>query len=199
MLTATYTLVTLSVEQTRIRVGLQSLRQLMHAAGLNQGALSAAQVAHATATMHQLQAACQWRKLDKFLIPAVRRATRLAEDLLAALDALSAQAADALAVSGAFDGAIDDGEQAAAFCAVVDTFCRVLLMRLEREEQELFPLARAVVTGEAWFALANQLLAHDAYLQEQRSEPALASHSRPARRPRHEPSARPGLRVTMLH
>ena len=199
MLTATYTLVTLAVEQTRIRVGLQSLRQMLHAYYVNQGALSAEQVAHATGTMRHLHDACHWRKLDKVLIPAVRRATRLADDLLAALDALSVQAADALAVTRAFDGAIDDDEQVAAFCAVVDTFYRAMLARLEREEQELFPLARAAVTGEAWFALANQLLAHDAYLQEQRTEPALTGQPRRPWRPRHEPAVRPGVRLTTFH
>ena len=58
-------------------------------------------------TRARLHAACHWRKLDKFLIPAVRRATRLADDLLVELDRLSAQSSDALAVMGAFDGAID--------------------------------------------------------------------------------------------
>lgn len=198
MLTATYTLVTLAVEQTRIRVGLQSLRQMLHAYYVHQGALSAAQVEHATDTMHKLHDACHWRKSDKFLIPAVKRATRLADDLLAELDALSAQSGDALAVSGAFGGPIDDGEQVDAFCAVVDSFCTAWLTRLDREEQALYPLARAAVTGEAWFALANQLLAHDAYLQEQRSDPAPAMPRRQAWRSRPEP-ARPGTRLTTLH
>lgn len=198
MLTATYTLVTLSVEQTRVRIGLQSLRQMLHACDGHQGALSAAQVAHTVGVMRQLHDACHWRKLDKILVPAVRRATRLADDLLAALDALSAQAADALAVTAAFDGAVEDAEQVAAFCAVVETFCRVLLTRLAREEEELFPLARAAVTGEAWFALANQLLAHDAYLQEQRGEASPAGH-RPAWRPRPAQVSRPGLRLSTLH
>jgi hypothetical protein len=197
MLTATYTLVTLAVEQTRVRVGLQSLRQMLHAYYVNQVALSAAQVEHATGAMQRLHDACHWRKSDKFLIPAVRRATRLADDLLAELDALSAQSGDALAVSGAFEGAIDDGDQVDAFCAVVDTFCSAWLRRLEREEQALFPLARAAVTGEAWFALANQLLAHDAYLQDRRSEPAPPG-PRQLRRPRHEP-ARPGEHLSTLH
>ena len=198
MLTATYTLVTLSVEQARVRIGLQSLRQMLHACAVHQGVLSAAQVAHTVGVMRQLHDACHWRKLDKILIPAVRRATRLADDLLAALDALSAQAADALAVTGAFEGAVDDAEQVAAFCAVVETFCRVLLTRLEREEEELFPLARAAVTGEAWFALANQLLAHDAYLQEQRGEAPAAGHH-PAWRPRPAQASRPGLHLSTLH
>ncbi len=195
MLTATYTLVALSVEQTSVRSGLQSLRQMLHACYLGQAALTVAQVDYAATAMQRLYDACHWRKLDKFLIPAVRRATRLADDLLAELDALSVQSSDALAVSTAFAGAIDDAVHVEAFCGVVTTFCNVLLTRIEREEQELFPLARAAVTGEAWFALANQMLAHDAFLQEHRSEPAPARNTRQVRRPRQEK----GARLSTLH
>lgn len=203
MLTATYTLVAMSVEQASVRVGLQSLRQMLHAYYLNQATLSAEQVDYAASAMQRLHNACQWRKLDKFLIPAVRRATRLADDLLAQLDALSMQASDAMAVSTAFDGAIEEGAQADAFCTVLDTFCRVLLTRIEREERELFPLARVAVPGEAWFALANQMLAHDAYLEEQRSEPAQPGgprhRPRTARERGARPASRPGVRVSTLH
>jgi len=202
MLTATYTLVAMSVEQASVRTGLQSLRQMIRAYYLHQVTLTAAQVDYATGAMQRLHGACQWRKVDKFLIPAVRRATRLADDLLLELDALSAQSGDALAVSTAFSGAIGESEQVDAFCTVLDTFCRVLLTRIEREEQELFPLARVAVPGEAWFALANQMLAHDAYLEEQRSEPALAGTTRHAARIGQEagtraPRAR--VRISTLH
>jgi hypothetical protein len=64
--------------------------------------------------------------------------------------------------------AVDSGTGVAQFCAAVDDFCAALLKRLEREEQELFPVARAAISGEAWFAIANQMLAHDAYQQESR-------------------------------
>lgn len=199
MLTATYTLVALSVEQTSVRIGLQSLRQMLQAYYSAQDALTAAQVDYATSAMQRLYDTCHWRKLDKFLIPAVRRATRLADDLLAELDALSAQSCDALAVSTVFNGAIDESEQVKAFCAVVNTFCNVLLTRLEREEQDLFPLARAAVSGDAWFALANQMLAHDAYLQEHRSDPAPARNTHQVLRPHQEKGARPGIRLSTLH
>ena len=203
MLTATYTLVAMSVEQASVRNGLQSLRHMLDAYYLHQATLSAAQVDYATGAMQRLHDACQWRKLDKFLIPALRRATRLADDLLAELDTLSVQSNDALAVSTAFAGAIEDSGQVDAFCTVLDTFCRVLLTRIEREEQELFPLARVAVPGEAWFALANQMLAHDAYLDEQRSEPVpsgTARHAAPTGQGAcTRTAARARVRVSTLH
>lgn len=199
MLTATYTLVALSVEQTTVRVGLQSLRQMLHAYYLQQDALSAAQVDYAASAMQRLYDASQWRKLDKFLLPAVRRATRLADDLLAGLDGLLRQASDALAVSTAFAGPIRDSDQVAAFCSVVEAFCNVLLTRLEREEHELFPLARVAVPGEAWFALANQMLAHDAYVQDQRSDTAPVRAPRQAWQPRRDAAHQQGVPVNTLH
>lgn len=199
MLTATYTLVALSVEQTSVRVGLQSLRQMLHAYYLHQGALGAAQVDYAVTAMQRLYDDFHWRKLDKYLIPAVRRATRLADELLAELDALSAQAGDALAVSTAFDGPLDRADQVESLCSVIGTFCSMLLTRIEREERELFPLARVAVPGEAWFALANQMLAHDAYLQEQRGEPAPQGETGSAWRLRKEPGSRVVARLSTLH
>ena len=199
MLTATYTLVALSVEQATVRVGLQSLRQMLHAYYLHQTALGAAQVDYAASAMQRLYEEFHWRKLDKYLVPAVRRATRLADDLLAELETLSTQAADALAVSTAFDGPVSERGQVQALCTVIGTFCSALLTRIEREERELFPLARVAVPGEAWFALANQMLAHDAYLQEQRSEPVPARNTRPAWRLRLEQGGRSGVRLSTLH
>ncbi|QNA89571.1 hypothetical protein G4G28_15810 [Massilia sp. Dwa41.01b] len=73
-----------------------------------------------------------------------------------------------------------------AFCAAVERFCAALTQRFEREERELFPVARAAIAGETWFAVANQMLAHEAYREERRSrEPppaARAARSEHARR-----------------
>ena len=64
---------------------------------------------------------------------------------------------------------IDQSElQAGQLCAAIDGFCAALLQRLEKEERELFALARKVIVGEAWFAIAYQFLAHDARAQEAR-------------------------------
>ncbi|MNT63758.1 hypothetical protein D3C72_2016000 [compost metagenome] len=65
--------------------------------------------------------------------------------------------------------AIDHSEsQAEQLCAAIDAFCAALLQRLEKEERELFALARKVIVGETWFAIAYQFLAHDARAQEAR-------------------------------
>jgi hemerythrin-like domain-containing protein len=170
MLTATYTLVALSVEQTSVKLSIQSLQKVLRTSLERQAALTQGQVDYACDALKRLYESCHWRKLDKFLVPAVRRATRAADALLQDLDELSQRAADAMAsalrsVAGALP---DSGEWVAQFRAAVDEFCAVLLKRLEREEHELFPMAQAAISGEEWFAIANQMLAHDSYQLESR-------------------------------
>lgn len=168
MLTATYTLVALSVEQTTVRTSLQALQRLLQSSFREQMTLSQMQVDVTCDTIRALYDSCHWRKLDKFLIPAVRRAGDGADHLLDELDALSQAAADAMAAALRIEDASAPG-QVTAFCGALELFCAALLERLEREERELFPVAGSVISVEDWFAIANQMLAHDAYQQERRS------------------------------
>lgn len=170
MLTATYTLVALSVEQTNVKLGLQSLQKLLRTSLDKKAALSQGQVDYACDALKRLYEICHWRKLDRFLIPAIRRATRVADQLLHELDELSQTAADAMAAAlRCLAGASEESQEwRVQFCASVDKFCAALLKRLEREEEELFPMAQSAISGEAWFAIANQMLANDSYQLESR-------------------------------
>jgi hemerythrin-like domain-containing protein len=170
MLTATYTLVALSVEQASVRFSLQSLQKLLPTNFLNQSALSAGQVSYACDALQRLFRNCHWRKIDIFLIPAMRRATAQANSLLDELDSLNDLAGQAIAdvVARVNAGPIDGERAVRQFCKGIETFCDAMLTRLEREEHELFSLARTMISGEDWFAVANQMLAHDAYRQESR-------------------------------
>jgi hemerythrin-like domain-containing protein len=116
---------------------------------------------------------CHWRKLDKFLVPALRRSTSAADGLLADLERLSGQAALAMGAAEACIGPADHPVPRDVFCDAVESCVGALRRRLEREEHELFPLARAAVGGDAWFAIANQMLAHDAHAQEHRGDARL--------------------------
>ena len=177
MLTSTYTLVALSVEQTTVRAALQSLLDDLGALPGDFSTLAAGRAAQLCAALRQAYDTCHWRKLDKFLVPALRRSTAAGDALLAELERLSGQAAAALGVAEACVGAADRPVSRDGFCDAVERCVAALRRRLEREEHELFPLARAAVGGDAWFAIANQMLAHDAYAQEHRCD---------ARRLRHE-------------
>jgi hemerythrin-like domain-containing protein len=200
MLTATYTLVALSVEQTSVRVSLQSLQKLLHTNFVHQAVLAQGQVEYACDALKRLYESCHWRKLDKFLVPAIRRATKMADQLLQELDALSQSAADAMAAAlRAAEAALDTEQRVARFCSAVETFCSALLKRLEREELELFPVARAAISGESWFAIANQMLAHDAYQQESRGVELDFRPGRTTLRKRVEPTQRQETPLPLLH
>lgn len=177
MLTATYTLVALSVEQASVRVSLQSLQKLLPTHFLNQSALTAGQVSHACDALQRLFHICHWRKIDIFLIPAIRRATCQANSLLDELDALSDAAGQAMAdvVARVHAGPLDSEGAVRQFGNGIETFCDAMLTRLDREEHELFSLARTMISGEDWFAVANQMLAHDAYRQETRPARVMAA------------------------
>ncbi|UGQ44616.1 hemerythrin domain-containing protein [Massilia endophytica] len=170
MLTATYTLVALSVEQASVRLSLQSFQKTIHANLMRHSTLSLAQLEHACEMLDQLYQACHWRKVELYLIPAVRQATERADKLL---DELSRLNQNALALIRRVKLQVEqlgaDGQaQAAAVCEAMDGFCQAMLKRLEKEETELFGIARTVIGGEAWFSIANQLLAHDAEVAEAR-------------------------------
>jgi hemerythrin-like domain-containing protein len=170
MLTATYTLVALSVEQTSVRTSLQSLQKLLKTNFSDEKVLSPVQAEAACDTLKRLYDSCHWRKLDKFLIPAIRRTTGTADKLLVELDMLSQAAADAMAAAlrTVEAAALDSEARVCQFCEAIEGFCAALLERIDREERELFPVASSVISGEDWFAIANQMLAHDAYRQETR-------------------------------
>jgi hemerythrin-like domain-containing protein len=170
MLTATYTLVSLSVEQANVRISLQTLQQQLETNFIHQSALTPRQVAYACDVVKRLYESCHWRKLDMFLIPAIRNATAEADQLLHSLEELGRCAADAVGVLAIKLGssAVDSAGKVAQFCDAVAAFTAATLKRLELEEKQLFPVARSVISGEAWFSIANQMLAHDAYVQESR-------------------------------
>jgi hypothetical protein len=191
MLTATYTLVALSVEQASIRASLQSLQKLLQTNLRHQAALGAGQVAYACDKLQGLYQNCHWRKIDMFLIPAVRRATGQADALLAELDALSAAAGEAIAATAARVGtaALDTEAAVGQFCAAIEQFCTTMLARLDREESELFAIARSVISGEAWFSIANHMLAHDARRDENKPSRNAIPPRPPAQQGRHNVAA----------
>ncbi|MBB3222539.1 hypothetical protein [Pseudoduganella umbonata] len=186
MLTATYTLVALSVEQANVRLSVLSFQKYVQSTLTRQQSLTLAQLEYACETLERLYQACSWRKVELYLIPALRQATQRADQLLDELSRLNGLALDVVrrlkdgagraAPHGVLAGREDhaaSGEEpqfghVSAFCEAIDSFCTTLLQRLEKEEKELFAIARSAICGDAWFAIANKLLAHDAQVAEAR-------------------------------
>lgn len=192
MLTATYTLVALSVEQASVRVSLQSFQKYVRSTLMQQNSITLSQLEYACETLNRLYQACHWRKTEIYLIPAIRVATERADQLLDELSRLNQAALEAARQLQQQLGTLGEGrdEQVSQTCERIETFCTSLLQRLEKEEQELFAIARRVIGGEAWFSLANQLMMHDKHLEESRRAPAAIAPPPPARPPSTAPAER---------
>ena len=168
MLTATYTLVALSVEQASVRLSLQAFQKHVRATLQQQNSLTLSQLEYACETLNNIYQACHWRKTEMYLIPAIREATERADQLLDELSRLNQAALMSIRLLQGKLGALADvrDEQVSEVCDSMETFCTSLLKKLEKEEQELFALARAAIGGETWFSIANQLMMHDKHVEE---------------------------------
>ena len=168
MLTATYTLVALSVEQASVRLSLVSFQKYVRTTLMQQNRMTLSQLEYACENLNTLYQACHWRKTEMYLIPALRDATERADHLLDELNRLNQAALISIRLLQDKLGALADvrDEQVSEVCDSIDTFCAALLKRLEKEELELFALARNAIAGETWFSIANQLMMHDKHLDE---------------------------------
>jgi hemerythrin-like domain-containing protein len=182
MLTATYTLVALSVEQASVRVSLQSFQKYLQANFRYQSVLTSGQVEFACKAVQRLFDSCHWYKIEHFLLPAIGSASQDAGRLVLELENLNRAASDLIGVVGQSReaAALDSEAKVAHFCRVIEDFCSTMLRRLELEEKALFPLARSVISGEAWFSIANRMLAHDWQKKERRSSGRLGPGRLPA-------------------
>ena len=179
MLTATYSLVAMSVEQASVRAGLMSFQSLVRSTFEPERSLTPGQVEHACLAMQRLYEAFGCRKVEQFLIPAVRKVSHAADRLLSELDGLRRGAAQAMGalIERVRGVAVATRDEVALFCDGAERFCASLLARLEREERELFPVARAVLPCETWFDIAHQMMAAEGRAEApRRREPRAYAH-----------------------
>lgn len=163
MLTATYSLVAIAAEQENARSRLDRLQQYIHSAWKSLQNIDFGFIENALNKLMQFDKYCRSRKIEMYLIPALRNTTREAESLIEDLNALSATATSILRSIGEqltaafFAGRIRFSE----VCQAMDLYCRKLAVRLEKEEQELLPMARVHFSTEEWFSIAAQFLSDE--------------------------------------
>ncbi len=181
MLIATYALSTFSVEQKKERSFIGRLQHTLHT---NAGKLQEIDPLRLESDLDQLSRfseARHQRRISSCLMPAVRRATREADPLLADIESLHQTGSDLLLdlrhrlrpafANGSTYGTIKQ------LCCSMERYCQNLLQRLAKEEQELLPLARRVMSSADWFAVGSTFLSHDARRAERGT--AHAQHLRP--------------------
>jgi hypothetical protein len=163
MLTATYSLVAIAAEQDKTRAMLFRLQQYLQGTWRGLQKIDFSFLESALGKLMQFDKYFGARKLERYLIPAMRTAGREAENLVAELDALSAKGAGILRTLGeqlaeAFEASAGRINQ---ICHAMDSYCGTMLVRLEREERELIPMARRLFSIEDWFSIAAQFLSED--------------------------------------
>jgi hemerythrin-like domain-containing protein len=185
MLTATYTLVALSVEQASVRLSLLSFQKYVRSTLLQQNSITLAQLEYACATLNSLYQACYWRKTEMYLIPALRQTTERADQLLDELNRLNQSALTAIRSVQERVGIFADVQdfRVEQVCDSIEMFCASMLQRLEKEEQELFAIARTAFAGDTWFSIANQLMMHDKHLEEMKRSAPPVAHAESAATP----------------
>jgi hypothetical protein len=190
----------MSVEHANVRASLNTFQGLVRSTLGPEPSLSPGQVDFACLAMQRLYNAFNCRKVETFLIPAVRKATHVADRLLAELDSLRRTAAQAMAglLEHLRTVAVDTKAEVTRFCGFADTFCAALLGRLEREERELFSIARTVLPVETWFDIAHEMIAAETKTGKQRprkvpERPAAMPPAPPPRPLRMEPDFARGL------
>lgn len=163
MLTATYSLVAIAAEQDKSRAMLSRLQQYLQSTWKGLQSIDFSFLESAFGKLMQFDKYLGTRKLERFLIPSLRHAGRDAENLVAELDALRSKGAGILRSIG--EQLAEAFESSAVkinrICHAMESYCGTVLVRLEREERELIPLARRMFSIDDWFTVAAQFLSDD--------------------------------------
>jgi hypothetical protein len=163
MLTTTYAFLSLSIEQQKLHNLLSETQQLFQINSVHRQHSDAATVSTAVEQFTKLDASCHKRKIEMYIIPALQKVTREADTLLDELESLNAARREI------HDSVKDWAESDLApkpagtndLYSSIGLYCDNLLARLVKEEQELLPLAKRVISSDDWFSMGTRFLSMD--------------------------------------
>ena len=163
MLTATYSIVAISAEQKNTRKLLAKLQLSIRNIWKNFQEIDFAGVEAAIHKLAQFDQFFHSRKMEKYVIPAIKNATHAVDPLLDELEALSEFCVKILKsfphqVRQALDQGIAKQKE---LRRAMELYCSNLQLRLVKEEQELLPLVHQVLNGDEIFELGAQFLSDD--------------------------------------
>ncbi|MFC6522238.1 hypothetical protein ACFQAT_23415 [Undibacterium arcticum] len=164
MLTATYALVAIAVEHKKTWATSSTLQQYLQSSSKARQAIDPLGLESVVNQLVQIDDSCHQRKVEVYVIPAIRKATREADSLLAELESLSTLGASILrsVVAQSRQVCVQGMVQIRELYCSMELYCQSLLQRLAKEEEELFLIARRVIPNEEWFAICAQFLSLDA-------------------------------------
>lgn len=163
MLTATYVLLTLSIEQKKERHFISRLLQYVQSIARRPQEIDPVFIESQLKQLTSLAEARHQRKVEVCLMPAVRAAEPNCTSLIEDLETLSQRGSAMLnAVYRCLRRAMRrSASQGKFLCTTIDLYCQNLLKRLDKEEQELLPLAQKVISSEEWFEIGSKFLEQD--------------------------------------
>jgi len=165
VLTTTYAFLSLSIEQQKLRNLLSETQQLFQVNSANRQHLDASALTTAVDQFTRLDLSCHKRKIEMYVIPAVQKATREADTLLGELESSN------MLRRRIHDSVMDWAKPALAprlmamgmgeLYSSIDLYCDNLHDRLTKEEKELLPLAKRVISSDDWFSMGTRFLSLD--------------------------------------
>lgn len=164
MLLATYAFVTLSVEQKKERSFIETILRYLRANAQQPQEIDPGCLKSQLDELTLFAESRHKRKIEGCLMPALRKATRDADPVLADLQSLNRAGSNMLrSVRRRLRRAFGHGAaHMRMLCRSMERYCQNLLDRLTKEEQELMPLAQRVISSDQWFAIGTMFLSHDA-------------------------------------
>jgi hemerythrin-like domain-containing protein len=164
MLTTTYALVAISLEQKNARSMLTKLQNKIMRSNWNNAVIfDLCDLKAAFKQLVQFDKYCRARKIEAYIIPAIRRASIEIDALLDELENLSAQGLRMIrSLYEQIQLTIKKGVvNADTFFSSMECYCQNLRKRLAKEEQELLPVAERILSFDQWFAVAVECLSDE--------------------------------------
>lgn len=163
MLTFTYSIVALKVEHRKARWTFSSLQQYIMNGIRNIKGAGKMDLESMLQRLSQFERHYQERKIQVFLIPALRKLTHEADPLLDEIESLGAHSNSLLRlISERIQEGLRQGRLLVEeVCSSLELCCSNFYRRLAREE-ELVQVAARLIPSEAWFGIAANFLSHDA-------------------------------------
>lgn len=163
MLTATYSIVALELEQKKVRWTFSSLQHYIRKSIRSFRSAGGVDTEQLVKRISQFENYCQQRRIAVFLIPVLRKCTHEADALLDELEKLN-KAGIALikSLQHRLQLALTNGATMVdELCSSLEQCCTNFYQRLKREE-ELVKIAERVMPNEAWFGLATSFMSQHA-------------------------------------
>ena len=156
MLTLTYALVALSVEQKKVLGRLLELQHEIQQKRSRKVVADQRQIESLLAQFVQLDEACRNRNIDS-LLADIEALTAMGRIILATVRERLRQAF----AQGSFN--IED------VCNSLELYCQHLLKRLAIEDMHFLPLAQRVISSDEWFDIAAQFISHESEKQTKKT------------------------------